>query len=87
MDEVNSEKLLGMKGLRAMFDGAYPPGVTGKMIDDYFEGLDSMCCGNCSYYDGTYCMKEWNNMDRDYCVPDRDEKDEDDYCKDWEEQL
>lgn len=69
-----------------MFDGAYPPGVTGKMIDDYFEGLDGECCGNCSHFNGTYCTKEWNNMDSDYCIPDRDEHDEDDYCDDWEEE-
>lgn len=68
-----------------MFDGACPPGVTGKMIDDYFEGLDSQCCGNCLHYDGQYCTRMWNNMDKDYCNPDTDEHDEDYYCDDWEE--
>ena len=54
-----------------MFDGAYPPGVTGAMIDR----LDIPdCCGNCRLYDGDHCMKEWNNFDRDYYLPERDDK-------------
>ena len=64
-----------------MFDGAYPPGVTGAMIDR----LDIPdCCGNCRLYDGDHCMKEWNNFDRDYYLPERDDKQPDEWCKDYE---
>lgn len=66
-----------------MFEGAYPPGVTGKMID----ALETHeCCGNCRYFDGEYCTKEWNNLDRDYCVPERDSTYEDEWCNDWEDE-
>ena len=69
-----------------MFEGAYPPGVTGKMIDDAFgTGIEKECCGTCVEFDGDYCMKFWNNMDRDYCVPCRDRKDPGDWCEDYEE--
>lgn len=72
-----------------MFEGSYPPGVTGKMIDHY-AGEDYVCrCENCFHYDGGYCTKDWNNMDDDYMIPERDEKDPDDYCDDyvaWEEE-
>ena len=64
-----------------MFEGAYPPGVTGKMID----ALDvRQCCGSCIYFDGEYCMKEWNNLDRDYCIPEMDIRKESDCCYSWE---
>ena len=63
-----------------MFDGAYPPGVTGKMID---ELENPCCCGNCSHYNGAYCTAGWNNMDEDYKT-EQDAKDPDDYCDDWE---
>ena len=63
-----------------MRDGAYPPGVTGKMIDE----LDNPnCCGNCIHYNGSYCTRMWNNMDEDYKT-DEDEKEPEDYCDDWE---
>ena len=64
-----------------MFYGDYPPGVTGKMID----ALENQCCcGNCTHYDGEHCMKEWNNLEDDYYIPERDDKESDDYCDDWE---
>lgn len=64
-----------------MKEGAYPPGVTGKNIDQLEE---PMCCGSCRYYDGDYCTAQWNNADRDYCVPERDSRNPDDFCDDWE---
>lgn len=42
------------------------------------------CCGNCLEYDGDHCIKDWNNADKDYYIPDRDDKDPDDCCDDWE---
>ena len=66
-----------------MFDGAYPPGVEGWMLD-LLEADVKECCGSCMHYNGTYCTKEWNNMDSDYCIPHRDEKDPEDNCDDWE---
>ena len=39
-----------------MFDGAYPPGVTGKMIDDFFDPVEPpRNCENCSFYDLHTC--------------------------------
>lgn len=72
-----------------MFEGAYPPGVTGKMIDDYFEGLDSQCCGNCIHYDFRYeaCTLTWDNLNSDYYNPNTDDRAEDDYCDEWEEEV
>lgn len=69
-----------------MFDGDYPPGVTGKMIDDYFEGNSKECCGTCIHYDfkREACTLTWNNMDPDYYNPNTDDRDEDDYCDEYE---
>lgn len=41
-------------------------------------------CDTCVLYDGTYCRKEWNNLDEDYKVEERDRKQPDDGCDDWE---
>ena len=66
-----------------MYDGAYPPGVTGKMID----ALEVQeCCGTCRLYDGDYCTARWNNADRDYLIPARDERKPTDYCEDYEQE-
>jgi len=70
-----------------MFDGAYPPGVTGDMIDRLEDGVDvEECCKNCIHYDASWCActKEWNNMVPSYYVPDRDDVEEDGWCGDWE---
>jgi len=40
-------------------------------------------CYNCFLYDGAHCMKEWNNLDPDYYVPERDDKYPEDCCEDW----
>ena len=45
------------------------------------------CCGNCFQYDGDRCMKEWNNLDECYYLPDRDDKEPEDVCEDWEELI
>ena len=45
------------------------------------------CCGNCREYDGNRCMKEWNNLDECYYIPDRDDKEPEDVCKDWSELI
>ena len=66
-------------------DGSYPPGITGKMVDDYFGDGDAwQCCGNCWHYDGDRCTKLWNNHDEDYYLPERDDKDPQDICDDYE---
>ena len=67
-----------------MFDGAYPPGVTGAMIDHYAGEDNKRRCENCLYFDGTYCIREWNNADEDYLISERDEREPDDYCDDYE---
>ena len=63
-----------------MFEGSYPPGVTGEMIDHYF-GLDNKRrCDNCRHYDGECCTyrERFDSKDSDdYC-------DHYDYFKEWE---
>ena len=76
-------------GVKSLTMGDYPPGVTGKMIDA-LEGLPFSDgperCGNCKHFDGTFCTKDWNNLDEAYKVDWRDEKSpENDWCDDWEE--
>ena len=41
-------------------------------------------CGNCWQYNGMYCTKEWNNLDECYKDKDRDSKEPEDVCEDWE---
>lgn len=41
-------------------------------------------CWNCREFDGDRCMKEWNNSDEDYYLPDRDDRKPTDSCEDWE---
>ena len=69
-----------------MFEGAYPPGVTGAMIDKL---ENKPCCGNCMHYDFRYeaCTLTWNNLDSDYYNPNTDDRAEDDCCDEWEEEI
>ena len=69
-----------------MMDGAYPPGVTGSMIP---EGVNPVfiplpCCRYCTEYNGDSCMKEWNNADEDYYFPERDDREPEESCDDYE---
>ena len=41
-------------------------------------------CWNCQHYDGEHCTREWNNMDPSCCVPERDNRNFDEYCEDHE---
>ena len=38
-------------------DGAYPPGISGWMLDAYFgdDGAPDRCCENCAYYEERTC--------------------------------
>ena len=38
-------------------------------------------CWNCKEYDGDRCHKDWNNNDECYYVPDRDDKEPEDWCE------
>ena len=39
-----------------LFDGAYPPGVTGKMIDDLFDAVEPPeTCEYCMFYEERTC--------------------------------
>ena len=42
-------------------------------------------CRYCQEYDPSKerCMKEWNNLDPCYYVPDRDDKDPEELCEDY----
>ena len=52
-----------------------------KKVAEEFKPM----CGNCTHYDGSWCTKDWNNMDKCYLDRDRDDKDpEDEACEDWE---
>lgn len=73
-----------------MFDGAYPPGVTGNEpeLNDY--GQDE-CCKNCDHYfhgsctiaERDYSAEEIEAMsDEEYSA--LTEKDPDDFCDSWE---
>lgn len=59
-----------------------------RMIDRYGElepkGEKENGCWNCKEYDGSHCMKNWDNLDPSYYVPDRDDKEPDDCCDDYE---
>ena len=46
--------------------------------------MNDEVCYNCLHYDGRYCTKDWNNLDPDYCIPERDSKDRFDCCDEWE---
>ena len=60
-----------------------PPGcVEPEEVDDMF--IPEPCCRYCTCFDGDYCTKFWNNMDESYCDPDRDGRDDYDYCDDFE---
>lgn len=66
--------------------GDYPPGVTGN--EPEINGIPDMwipddCCKYCEHYKGDVCGKDWVNGDDDY-LPERDDKDEDDYCDNYE---
>ena len=70
-----------------MFDGAYPPGVTGEMIDRLEgRGEPEPACKHCIFFDFRYeaCNREWNNLDESYYIPDRDDRDENDSCEHYE---
>lgn len=66
-----------------MFDGDYPPGVTGEMIDNLEV---KRCCGTCIHFDFNKeaCTLSWNNLDPDYYNPNTDDRDEDDCCDEYE---
>lgn len=56
-----------------------------RRLKELVETVDIVpCCGNCSHYDGDHCMKDWNNLDKDYYIPDRDDKEPECVCDDWE---
>lgn len=56
-----------------------------KHIPDFYcLNGDKKCCNTCSYYNGTYCCREWNNNDPDYCIPERDKHEPDYYCNNYE---
>lgn len=42
------------------------------------------CCDNCTQYIDGYCWKDVNNFDPDLLVPERDSREPEDVCDDWE---
>jgi len=53
-------------------------------VDRYMEEQDMRVCNNCIHYFDGVCTKDWNNMDKSYYIPDRDDVAPDDSCEDWE---
>ena len=51
--------------------------------------LPEPSCGSCVHYDGNRCMKCWSDLDEEYYIPDRDDKNEDECCDDyeWDEEI
>lgn len=41
-------------------------------------------CWNCRHYNGEACMRAWKNGDPHYYNPERDDREEDDGCENWE---
>lgn len=53
-----------------------------RLLDDPEDRKE--CCGMCALFDGDHCTKEWNNMDKDYYLPWRDDKEPEDWCECFE---
>ena len=78
-----------------MFEGAYPPGVTGKMIDDTFEPVEPPeSCFSCMFYEERTCGCVCSVIEAEYTAEELDamtdeeymkrfSKYPDDYCKDY----
>lgn len=66
--------------------GTYPDGATPYIYEigsqDLAKGYKPTC-KICEMYNGSCCMKEWNNLDESYFIPERDNKDPDDCCDDF----
>ena len=48
------------------------------------EFLPAKECQYCKHYYGDVCSKEWNNRDESDYVPERDDREAEDTCDDWE---
>ena len=69
-----------------MFEGAYPPGVNGRMIDEYFGDCEpDRCCDNCRYYEERTCGMICSLAEAAWCdehtVADLDSMSDDEYIK------
>lgn len=82
-----------------MMDGSYPPGVSGWMIDAYFDSIDPeeppRMCENCTFYEERTCGHICSILEAEYSAEDleamSDEeymekfgKEPDDFCEDHE---
>ena len=53
-------------------------------VDRYMEEQDMMTCENCTHYIKGICWKDVPEIDESRIDKDRDARDPDDYCEDWE---
>lgn len=60
----------------------YEPPYEGTEFDKLFE--PDPACLYCTHYLGDVCTKDWNNMDESYYIPERDDKEADECCDDYE---
>lgn len=82
-----------------MFEGAYPPGVEGWMLDQYFGDGDyeepDRYCENCMYYEEKTCGMICGVLEAEYSTEELEAmsdkeymekfgKEPDDYCDDHE---
>lgn len=65
-----------------MFDGAYPPGVTGKMIDDAFDPVElPENCETCMFYEERTCGYICSILEAEYSETALGEMTDDEYMK------
>jgi len=41
-------------------------------------------CWNCKEFDGTFCRRLWNNLDECYKETERDFREPEDWCDEWD---
>ena len=68
-----------------MFDGAYPPGVTGDMIDEYFRETDPAeppeVCQYCTFYEERTCGCICSVLEADYSETALGDMSDDEYMQ------
>lgn len=65
-----------------MFDGAYPPGVTGKMIDEFYDPVEPpRNCGNCMFYEERTCGYVCSVLEAEYSDTALGKMTDDEYIK------
>lgn len=68
-----------------MFDGSYPPGVSGWMIDAYFDSIDPeeppRMCENCTFYEERTCGYICSILEAEYSADDLEAMSDEEYME------